>query len=49
MEDKKYIYALDLSLTSSGYTIADHDFNIIQIGTIGPNQNERIDQRLEYI
>lgn len=49
MEDKKYIYALDLSLTSSGYTIADHDFNIIQIGTIRPNQNERIDQRLEYI
>jgi hypothetical protein len=45
----KYIFAFDLSLVSTGYTIADKDFNIVEIGTIPTNSKFRVDQRLHFI
>lgn len=44
-----YIYCLDLSLTSTGYTIADEDLVVVEIGTILTEHRFSIDKRLKKI
>jgi hypothetical protein len=45
----KYILALDLSLKQTGYTIADEDNMIIELGTVYTSTKHSVDKRLKTI